>query len=119
MISLTYDSTTINLRSPKFGNKDIANRNRLSKRSKGGDTIHYIHPLWPQQRELVYDFDTLTRTEAINLRDFIKLSLGRTVSLTDHEGRIWSGIISTPDVSIKEDRDDCDYSTSLTFLVVP
>lgn len=119
MITLTSATSTLEIRNPRLGNKDVATRNRISKRSKGGDTILFVHPQWPRQRELSLEFDTLTLEEVTALRDFVKGSLGLSVTLIDHEEREWVGIISSPDLEIKEDRDDCDYSTSLTFLVIP
>ena len=119
MITLTYDSTSIELPSPQLGNKDITTIEKINKRTRGGDTILFSDPDWPHQKEVKYDFDTLTLEQVTLLRNFVSSTLGLTVEFTDFEGNSFWGVINSPNFEIIQNSRNCDYSTSLSFLVVP
>lgn len=90
-------TTTLILPNPEVGNRTSYLPNRISRKSRGGTKQVFRDPAWPTLTTLTMDIGSLTTTQRGDLRDFLILTLGKTVGLLDYEGRAWTGIISNPD----------------------
>lgn len=121
-ISLTYSAFNITLRNPEFGNSDDVTSFRVFRQSRGGTYSSYRASYWPTETTLSYSFRALTRTEAQNFLQFYKDSLGQEVTLVDHEGRSWTGLIESVNAPVADNGGfvhNCGYSASLTFVGAP
>src|SRR5687768_4278021 len=110
MLILTFGSVEVILPSPELGNTDTSSGTIIKKLSRGGERILFAAPYWPKQREVELEFKTLTKADIGNLEQFMKLSLGQEISISDHEEIEHSGIITT--VFEYQENRDCDYSTT-------
>jgi hypothetical protein len=110
-------SLTIVLRNPEFGNKISFNANRINRKSRGGTVQVFRKSTWPKFRTLSMNMSVLTTTQADAFKSFLNSTLGLQIGLTDHEGRTWKGIISTPDTDITEIGPGAcgNYATSFQF----
>ena len=103
---LSDGETTIEFKSPNFGNRERLSFNRIQRESRGGTLSIYADPKWPKAQTFVMQFSCLTRAKANSIQDFIESTLGKKVIFRDWEGQIWEGIITTPDNPISEDKRD-------------
>lgn len=111
-------SETVALHSPEFGNRFAYTANRVIRKSRRGTKQVYRKETWPSWTTIKMDLSWLNQTQVDALRDFAEDHLGQEIGLTDHEGRIWRGILTTPDMEITQlgGRDGCEnYATSFEF----
>jgi hypothetical protein len=110
-------SLTLVLRNPEFGNKISFNANRINRKSRGG-TLRVFRKLgWPKFHTLQMDISVLSTTQIEDFKTFLNTTLGLEIGLTDHEGRTWKGIITTPDTDITQiSGTSCgNFATSFQF----
>ncbi|MFA5758224.1 MAG: hypothetical protein WC942_02465 [Clostridia bacterium] len=99
-VKLEYQSTTVILKSPSFGNTDSISFNRINRVSRGGTLQVYSDPRWPKSQNMSLEFVGLSEEECQSVLALIDESLGRDIKITDWEGRTWIGIITNPDTAI-------------------
>lgn len=110
-------TSTITLRKPLLGNKDELQLTRIQRETRGGDLKTFIDASWPQIRVQRFKFELVTDDIRDNYFNFLMLSLGLKVKLTDHEGRVWHGYILTPDgESITINDDGCSETLEFDFV---
>ena len=95
-VTLTKGSLTITLRNPDFGNIQKIDVAKINQRTRGGDLIIYRDPIWPITKTISYTFTNLTQKKVDSLLFFIEATVGQNITLTDFEGTIWTGTITTP-----------------------
>jgi hypothetical protein len=88
---------TLTLRGPEFRNKDRLSFQRINRESRGGTLIVFADPIWPRIQTMVIEFYALTETECQEALTFVSASLGKIIAIRDWEGRIWRGVITTPE----------------------
>lgn len=96
MVTLSVGGFTITLRDPDFDNVERFEISRVNMKNRGGDLIIYRDPTWPTTKILDMKFSFLSEDQTRNLLYFLDVALGQIISLTDHEGRMWTGVITTP-----------------------
>lgn len=102
-IELIYSTTTLILRNPEFDDKDSNEQLRIQRKSRGGDLIIFRDNAWPKIETLKYTFKLLKQEDAIKLLNFFQISLGKSITLIDHYTRTWTGIISNPTSTVKQE----------------
>ncbi len=102
MLTLTFGTETITLRSPDFGNTDSRELRRISRKTRGLDMIVYRDPVWPKTNIQTYNFSYIKRDELMKLIGFLDRSLGKNVTLVDYMEHEWTGVIITPSTAIAE-----------------
>lgn len=115
---LVSPSLIVNLRNPEFGNKITLNMNRINRKSRGGTKQVYRKPTWPRFRMLDMQFSMLNQTQVNGLKAFLTATLGLVVGFRDHDGRLWQGVIMTPDIDITQVSGTItcpNYATSFQF----
>lgn len=119
-ILMTCDMDTIELRNPELGNSETIDPKRAMNETRYGKLTMYRNPIWPKKTTLEFDLTAITKLKALELHDFLFNCLGREITLTDHESRIWLGVIDNPEALINElTDDDCNYSSNLVFIGEP
>ena len=101
-VTLTYGTTTIVLRSPEFDNVQSISLDRVSRKTRNGDLIIFRDPNWVKNETFKLPFIYLSQKQIFDLLNFIQISLGQNVTLLDHEGRTFTGTITTPAASIAQ-----------------
>jgi hypothetical protein len=119
-ITLRYPSvgevvTEVVLRGPELDNQDALAFNRINQETRGGELIIYADPIWPKINTLTLNFFGLLKTEVDDVIDFINDYLGQEISLTDWEGRVWYGVISSGENSAIQNYEH-NWSFSFTFV---
>lgn len=107
---------TVNLRNPKFNNKQELQTGREIRYTRGGDQIINDSPYWLNLTYLEMDFESLNTAQAKGLLTLLEVSAGDQIQLVDWENRTWFGfIVNDPiDVIIQMDS-GCEYNASLKF----
>lgn len=119
-ILLSCDVDTLELRNPNLGNTEALKVDRAANVSRAGVLTIYRDPSWPEQTTLNLDISTINRAKALETLDFLYNCLGKQITLTDHESRVWVGVIINPDAVIQElDNNDCNYSVAIIFVGSP
>jgi hypothetical protein len=103
-VTLTFGSTTLDLRFPDFGDKDTYEPYRIARKSRGGDLQVFQAPMWPTTEILDFKFSYIDPDDIASLIDFLKTTVGRTITLLDHYGRTWRGFILTPAGDVVNDK---------------
>jgi hypothetical protein len=107
------------LRNPKFGNSfSLDTRVRIHKLE--GDDIQIFKPSdQPAIHSFKVDFEALTDLDIQNFLNFLDASAGELITLKDHEGTDWEGVITSPTVEIMEYRENgsavCQWQTGFEF----
>jgi len=114
MITLTYNTTNIEILQPDFGDTDTLRVARVDNNTLSGCMNLLRDTLWPQSRILnvtgkVYDDGPL--------RTFIKNTLGKVITVTYYDGNEYSGIILIPKTNITEIR-PAIFLVTLNILIV-
>jgi len=91
------------LRAPAMDNRDRNAYTRVSRETRGGKLVVFADPTWPKVRTLAVTITGLKESEVNELQTFLQGTIGQEVGLTDWEGRLWSGVITTPDESATQD----------------
>lgn len=102
------------LRSPDFGNSFRFTPNTIQHRTIGGNlrTFQGNRPTW---EGFSVSFSALTKAQIDRFRTYILVNRGEIITLTDHENRVWIGIISSKEFEIINNKDTCTYQASFEF----
>lgn len=99
-IVLSYGSTSVVLKIPELGDSDKIDVRRVQEQTRGGDLIIFRDPIWSITETLKFKFVNLTRNRSQDLLAFFRDTIGLSVQLTDHQGVLWNGIITTPEADV-------------------
>jgi hypothetical protein len=104
------------LRNPELGNLDRTDANIVNRESRHGTPFGYKDPTWPVFRTKFFSIQALTKTVIDSLKEFLVLTAGLQIKLTDHEGTVFSGFIVTGSNEIVTTKDNCSYDVTFEFL---
>lgn len=102
MVTLTYGTLSVTLRNPDFGNRESVQLRRINRKSRGGDLQIMRKANWPQTNIFEYQISNLKEEEKQAFLNFVRTSLGQQITMTDYEGRSWTGFILTPNEEAAE-----------------
>lgn len=100
MIKFTYNGIDFLFRSPDFGNINEISFERVNRRSRGGDVIIFRDTDWPKTEVLNLNFTLTKEADARTILYLIKETTGKIIQYTDHENRVWEGVIQNPDAEL-------------------
>jgi hypothetical protein len=95
------------LRAPELDNIDRLAFSRINRETRGGKLTVFADPNWPQVQTVIVTFIGLTKIEIDSLLDFIVSHVGKEISMQDWEGRVWVGVITTPNETATQDGESC------------
>ena len=120
MITLSYPdtspTTSVELKSPDFGNIDRTDANTINRESRHGTALGYKDPTWPIIRTKFYKITTLKKTDIDALKVFLVDTAGLKIKLTDHNGDEFTGFIVTGNNEIITLKDNCSYDVTFEFM---
>ena len=93
----------VELRAPNLDNRERQAFTRINRETRGGTLTIFSDPTWPAMNTLVLTFSGLTKTEVEDTQDFLVSHIGLEVGLFDWEGRMWIGLITTPNEQAVQD----------------
>ncbi len=120
-ITLTCEAagTSITLRNPELGDKDISQFQRISRETRGGTLVVFSDPIWPRTQKIILEFTGLTEEKGQEFLTFLNLSLGQLVDLIDWDSRkVWGGILTAPQSPIVRDG-PCKVFATVEFEGIP
>ena len=87
---------TLDLRDPVFGDILRVEHNAVIRGTRSDELKNFNDPTWPIIDTNVYQFTTLTKIKADEVRDFLSTTAGLGVAIdTDHLGQVWHGVIGS------------------------
>lgn len=101
-VILMCETANVVFRRPELGNIEAVDPRHITRRSRGGDLIHFRACTWPTEYVHRFKITNLRQNEAEAWITFLKASLGKEVRYTDHESRQWIGVILNPTDAIRE-----------------
>jgi hypothetical protein len=111
-------ASPVTLRHPDFGDANTYEQFRVSRRNRGGDLQIYHDPMWPTTETFSFKFSYLEPETADEFLEFLKLTVGRKVTLLDHYNRTWDGFIITPEGGVVQEK-RTTLTAAFKFQVVP
>jgi len=125
-VTFTYPpispTNTLTLDDPDFNNSDTLTFTRIDRETRGGDRKIFSDGKWTSWGRLEMTVSDLHEVDADEIIVFLNASLGRTVRLTDWEGRTWEGFIVEPDTDLVKSRGgwrlDLVFEAEITDRVV-
>lgn len=99
---LSYAPLSLILRipSPDFDDSETVSQDRIVRKTRGGDLIVFRDPEWTGVSQLKFKFSGMDQGKVNQFLNFIKLTVGLPITLTDYEGNVWTGVILNPDAGI-------------------
>jgi hypothetical protein len=115
--TLSYPTTSptdiLELRMPRFGDRDRLAANRINRETRGGTLVVFADAIWPTIQSLVVQFEGLSAVESQALLIFLEAHLGEEIGLYDWDHRYWPGVILNPDPVVCDGRRG--YSAGFEF----
>lgn len=116
VFTLSKNSDVLELRLPKFGDKDKYEATRVKRNTRGGTLIIYRDPRWPEQEILSVEFEYLSSTQVTDLLTFMHAHLGQKVHIKDQYSREFDGFIITPEAEVTQPK-RIGYSAKFDFQI--
>lgn len=108
---------SVTLKAPLFGNREELQVTRIQRKTIDGDLKTFVNDNWPKVRTFKYQFEGITDVILNSYNNFILLSLGLEIKLTDHENRVWKGFIVTPNLEQADlSNDECSNTLGFEFI---
>lgn len=106
---------TVTLPSPEQGDNRVIEYNTLKRRTRAGAIKGLRDTSWPIIEIFTYNFRTIIKSVIADFRDFLTISAGLEIEITDHLSVVRTGVILTPEPEVIVMRDDCSYDVSFQF----
>lgn len=114
-IMLSWTTENITLPMPLFGDREEILLTRIQRTTRGGILKTFSSDVWPKVRTFRYKFDGLDTDLLSDLFDFLGVTLGQQIQLSDHEGRLWNGYIVNPQGEAGQFMRMCGNTTEFDF----
>jgi len=110
----SLDDNILTLKNPEYGDTEQVVKKKIVNDTRGLVAKVYRRDIWPAYRRLVYEFQGLCEDKVQPILDFVRQTQGLEIELLDYNDRIWTGVISNPDLEIRQDNHD-NYNTTIEF----
>jgi len=99
-------TTTLTLRAPELSNTIAVQAQRVQGYTRGNTLYQYRDPNWFKTRLFSWTFTGLTRQNRIDILNFVLLSAGQYITVTDYDSQVYKCIITNPDADITQEGPD-------------
>ena len=110
----SLESNSLTLKNPEYGDTEQIVKKKTVNDTRGLVAKVFRRDIWPAYRKLVYEFKGMCEDRVQPILDFVKQTQGLEIELLDYNDRIWKGVISNPDLKIRQDHND-NYHTTIEF----
>lgn len=97
MIGFVVDGQNFVFQNPELGNTDELSFQRVANKTRGGDLIVFRDPDWPKTEVLGLQWNFCSEADYRRMLNMIRFALGKLIYYSDHENRVWCGVIQNPD----------------------
>lgn len=104
----------MHFKNPIFGNSYNQDTNIIVRKLSSGEVRVVSDTNWPNIKNMHVEFRGLDLDSRDELMNYYRAIAGNEITLTDHEGIVWTGFIIDEPV-IRREADNCMYFTSFTF----
>lgn len=101
-VTLSGHGYSITLNIPEFGDEYEIEHQRINRQTRGGDRIIFKDPIWPVIERTSLKFNGLSQSKIHELMTFMYNTMGKTISLVDHNGITWNVMITNPDAEAEQ-----------------
>ena len=98
--------TTLTLRNPELNDTIGTVTQRVQGYTRGDTLYQYKDTRWFQTRIFNWTFTGLTKQNKIDILNFINISAGKYITVTDHNSQVFKCIIVNPDAPITQEGPD-------------
>lgn len=113
---LQYLAADITVPNSQLGNTETLQSNAIIRENRGLQPISFKSADWPVNVLSKYSLKTMNLTERTNIMNFLIVSAGQEITLTDHDGVVWIGVVITPIPEVITTQDNCSYDIEFEFL---
>jgi hypothetical protein len=106
--------TELILKNPQYGDTELIVKKRQTINTRGLRLRTYRRTIWPAYRQLSYEFVGLCESDKTKILGFIKDTQGLEINLLDYNDRVWTGVISNPDLKVTQLGLE-NYTTTIEF----
>jgi hypothetical protein len=110
---MSFTIGTVVLRNPDLADGKVSDLNRVVNRTMAN------YPLtksdWPTFIQYNYNFSVIKRTLLVSLVAYLRANRGKVVSITDHNGDTYSGVVVMDSIDVTTVRATCSYSFGITI----
>ena len=99
-VTYTASPDTLVLPNVDLGNIRKIKTGQVELNNVNGEPIILKQSYWPTIYTLSYRFNNLCPLDLLAVIDFLATTLGKQITLTDHEGLGWLGVITTPQAEL-------------------
>lgn len=103
LITFALGSLVLALPAPEFENVHSVDLYTVRRETRGGDYISYRDPIWELTEQFKLGFKSLTKSERLMLKNFLRLTLGQPVNYIDIYGNTWGVIVLNPETEFSEE----------------
>lgn len=90
----TESGLSVSFKAPRFNDTDSLDYRRLNKETVGGRRVIFRDPTWTARERFSIEIENLTSSKLIELREFLKQTIGQTVTYTDHRQLQWEVVVT-------------------------
>lgn len=90
----TESGLSVSFKAPRFSDTDSLDYRRLNKETVGGRRVIYRDPTWTARERFAIEIENLTTSKLIELREFLKATIGQVVTYTDHRQLAWEVVVT-------------------------
>lgn len=117
MYTFDYGGNTLQLPNPDLGDTRRIGHDDVVTANRNGELLN-LEDAQVTKDTMSMTFSNVRGTKVDEAKTYFKTYLGQSFTITDHEGRVFVGIITTTDLEVASVKDDCNYTFNLEVLEV-
>lgn len=116
-MQLTKDAITVILKEPKLSNTTTADFGLTTNLSRQGTQHQHLAPR-PNVVTRHYEFENIQERTLLDLKLFLIDNLGMAITVADHNGDSYQGVVNPEAIEVVTRHDACSYDLSLDILEI-
>lgn len=106
------------LPNPDFNDTNTYTQTRVQRTPRlSSDLIVFKEDFWPQSQSINITFSYLTELQIYQLKQLIKVTIGKIINIIDQYSLSWQAIITNPEAEISQ-ADRAGYSITINLEVI-
>ena len=121
-ITLEHPTTTptlsITLPNPEFGDTESPTYGNVFGTNRNNELLNAYDADHPTTRMRVWRINKMTKAQRDALQNFIQITAGDAITVTDYNAAEFNALITNEDVEYIVLRDDCNYEATLQLMEI-